>query len=135
MIRNIALHLSIATSIASLLLLPLIAHSSRLQSLSSPHIDHLLHVMHLSAAGSTPPISVSRDPFAPPASALVDEDRTNVIVRAIAHGPQSVALIDEDGKVRFVAVGDILAGTSVQRIDSQAIVLSNGRTFPITKQP
>jgi hypothetical protein len=55
------------------------------------------------------------------------------VVRAIVSGSSPRALIEEQGRVRIVAAGDILAGSTVVRIAAGGIVLSNGASLKLAE--
>lgn len=90
-------------------------------------------VPHVSANVLPAPV-IARDPFVPQASetetvhvaaGTLMKAAHAVVVRAIVSGPSPRALIEEEGRVRIVAAGDMVRGARVMRIGESAILLSD----------
>jgi len=149
--RKTLLRLSLLVCCVSAALLPLTGGSSGDASASPAVAEAAPKLPEVPSALRFPPVAVSRDPFVPdavPDQAPIDGDvdivlppnagangapapplsdvPNQIVVRAVVIGPSSRALVDVNGKVNVLAVGDILAGNPIQAIDSQGIVLANG---------
>jgi len=150
--RRTLLRLSLMVCCVSAALLPLTGGSSGDASASPAVTEAGPALPAVPAALRFPSVAVSRDPFVPdamPDVAPIDGDvdivlppnagangtplppaaegvPNQVVVRAVVIGPSSRALVDQNGKVSVLAVGDMLGGVPIQSIDSQGIVLSNG---------
>jgi hypothetical protein len=81
-----------------------------------------------------PGFSVSRDPFVPTQAVVVSPQNTGSapVVRAIVLGDPARALVEEDGTVRVLAVGDRVGGLRVAAITARGIWLSDGTRGPLT---
>lgn len=84
---------------------------------------------------------VSRDPFiaqtsetesAHVATATASKAaQGTAVVRAIVSGPSPRALVEEGGRVRIVADGDVVSGARVISIDETGVLLSNGTVLTL----
>jgi hypothetical protein len=97
------------------------------------------------ARWKTADVRISRDPFVPEHSVLPHEDEQTAsvtstanaafeaaVVRAVVTAPARRALVDENGSVRIVAVGDSVAGSPVVAIERSGIRLQSGQVLRLT---
>jgi hypothetical protein len=81
-----------------------------------------------------PAFWVSRDPFVPNQTVVVLPRNAGAapVVRAIVLGNPARALVEVDGAVRVLAVGDRVGALRVAAITSGGIWLSDGTRVPLT---
>jgi hypothetical protein len=80
-----------------------------------------------------PMISVNRDPFVPDAG-IIGRDlpqigaaaATQPVLRAVVSGEQPRALVEVDGSVRVLAIGDKIGADVISAIDAAGVTLSSG---------
>jgi hypothetical protein len=85
-----------------------------------------------------PGFSVNRDPFVP--NHAVREKREGApaaapVIRAVVLGNPARALVEEDGTVRVLAVGDRIGDLRVTAITAGGVTLSDGTHVPLTVVP
>lgn len=107
------------------------------------HAASASRVTVAAAAQSTPapPVVVVRDPFLnetqdvsaaqKPVGAAGAPSHGFPVVRAVISGTQPRALVDQDGSIRIVAIGDRIAGARIEAIFARSIRLANGVTLEL----
>ena len=86
-------------------------------------------------------VHITRDPFVPEPAFVVsprdvlakdsDHRLTNPLLRAIVFGASPRALLEENGRVRIVGLGDAVDNSRVTSILSDSIRLQDGRTIQV----
>ena len=155
--------LSAVLCTGSLLLFPIAGRTSLELASERPGFDTRFALPPLSIASPMPRLIVLRDPFSPSDSAatvmlssqqhddpiaftlppnrgaartpLEDAASQPVLVRAVITGTlSSKALIDENGRVRVIGVGDKVQGSAVLSVDASGVHLTDGRRFSVTEE-
>lgn len=151
--RRVLIFASFMLCGGSLVLLPLAAQSS-----PGPALEAMQTGSPLAATAPQalrfPVVRVARDPFAPlhpsvdSSAARDDLDGSASIalppnagaapslpvVRAVVLGPQSRALVEIDGVVQVLGIGDKAGAATILSIDAQGVGLSNGTHIVLTEQ-
>lgn len=76
----------------------------------------------------------SRDPFVPDAQAALAA-RPELIVHAIIAGADPRALVEDDGRMRVVQVGDSAAGSRITAIARDSVILASGTHVRLDVRP
>jgi hypothetical protein len=90
-----------------------------------------------------PPLDLRRDPFVPAAAYRAAVRNSSgvagaggTVIRAIVTGAEPRALIESNGSVRVVGIGDRIGSSAIIGIDARGVVIEGGLTLPIaTDQP
>ncbi len=120
-------------------------------------LEQRLPLPVLPPRAAAPELIVMRDPFGS-ASPPVPDDSADPLVlplpanRGAANVPQAVfgdepmvralitggaaprALLDENGQVRIVEIGDAVQGSAITAIDSAGILLKNGTRYALSQE-
>jgi hypothetical protein len=138
--RSVA-RVAVATSVVSLLLLPL-ANPPRLSADTPRETSQALRGLpEIPPPLAYPALEIRHDPFVRPAPAIAGEDDfpSDLVLppnagiaspphlQALVLGAEPKALVEVDGRTAIVGVGAKLEGAAIVGIDSRGIVFDNGQ--------
>lgn len=133
---------SAAICAVPMMLAPIAARSSFQLAREQSAFTARFNLPAVPAPWKTAAVNVSRDPFIPERPYVSASDGVretppaaggfaSPAVRAVVTGPSPHALVDENGNVRVVSVGDLVAGSQVLAIDRTGIRLKNGTVLAL----
>ncbi|HTX57047.1 MAG TPA: hypothetical protein VMD47_08070 [Candidatus Acidoferrales bacterium] len=135
--RRAIARLATMLTAGSLAVLPLTAQSSFVAGAASAQETIRNGELATPARLTFPAYAIDRDPFVPDANVRAFESAdadarmaaqpgSTPVVRAVIVGAQARALVEIDGTVRVLSVGDALGASRIAAIDASGLMLADG---------